>query len=406
MKDSFISSFKKKLTKILKTSLNAKNLTRAVNSYCISSLVYSFGIVKWSNTDLDSLDRLVRRMFTKFRILHPNSAVERLYISRRQGGRGLLNIKRLCQNQINNMKKYFLENSDTFISKLLSLDKSYTPLKLSKINSVYSISTENDDKISWKSKALHGRYPTELEKHNRDKPASLKFLDCGYLHSETEGFIVAIQDKVINTNNYKKHIIKSQETDLCRRCHKPGETIEHITASCSELANNAYLRRHNSIAAAIHQELALKEQLIDCYKPYYKYIPMAVIENSRHVLYWDRSIITDKTVDHNRPDIVLIDKVNKRGILVDIAVPLTHNLEETEKTKISKYQNLAYDMKNIWKLNSIKIIPLVMSVEGVVTRNFKQNLEIIGIKQNFSMLLQKICILHTCQIVRTFLSTD
>lgn len=406
MKNHFTSHFKQKLTKILKTSLDSKNLIKAINNYAVSSLIHTFGILKWSNTDLDSLDRLTRKMLSKFRNLHPNSAVERLYISRKQGGRGLLNIKKLCLNQINYMKKYFSSQCDTIIFKLLSLDKSFTPLKLAEINEYHSIHSENDDINSWQRKTLHGRYPTEIQKENIDKQMSLKFLTCGYLHSETEGFIIAIQDKVISTNNYKKHIIKSQSTDLCRKCHKPGETIEHITAGCPELANNAYLGRHNGIAAAVHQELAIREQLIEGYKPYYKYLPEAVIENSSRLLYWDRSIITDKPVPHNRPDIVYIDKLGRQGLLVDIAVPLTHNLEETEKFKIAKYQDLAEEMKRIWKLNVIKIIPLVISVEGVVTTNFKQNLALLGIPQNFCILLQKICLLDTCRIVRKFLNTD
>lgn len=405
IKGKQISSFQQKLSKVLKTSLDARNLIKAINTYAISSLNYSFGVVKWSKTDLDSLDRIVRTMLTKFRALHPNSAVERLYISRKLGGRGLLNIKNLCLNRVDNMKKYFFQSKDPLILKLMKLDK-YSVLKLSQTVNLQDMSSKISNLDSWRNKILHGRYPAELDKDNIDKVSSVDFLVRGYLHPETEGFMVAIQDKVISTNNYKRHIIKSQTTDLCRRCKKPGETIEHVTAGCSELANNAYLGRHNSIAAMVHQELALKEGLIENYIPYYKYNPLAVLQNSRNVLYWDRTIITDKPVAHNRPDIVLIDELNKQGLLIDIAVPLTHNLEETEKTKLIKYQDLAVEIKNVWKLKKVTVIPLVISVEGVITKNFKKNLELLGIKQNFSFLLQKTCILHTCRIVRQFLNAE
>jgi hypothetical protein len=43
---------------------------------------------------------------------------------------------------------------------------------------------------------------------------------------ETDGFIFAIQDRVINTRNYKKHICGLQSIiDKCRICGTEGETI-------------------------------------------------------------------------------------------------------------------------------------------------------------------------------------
>jgi hypothetical protein len=41
------------------------------------------------------------------------------------------------------------------------------------------------------------------------------------------------------------------------------------------------------------------------------------------ILYWDKSIVTDKTVDFKRPDIVPKDRENKTTLVIDIAVPLT-----------------------------------------------------------------------------------
>nr|CAI5868751.1 unnamed protein product [Callosobruchus analis] len=51
------------------------------------------------------------------------------------------------------------------------------------------------------------------------------------------------------------------------------------------------------------------------------------------------------TVDYNRPDIVLVDKVNAEGIIVAIAIPLRHNVRKTEEQKVSKYQNVACNVK-------------------------------------------------------------
>jgi hypothetical protein len=54
------------------------------------------------------------------------------------------------------------------------------------------------------------------------------------------------------------------------------------------------------------------------------------------ILYWDRSGITDKTVNVNRPDIVQIDREIKTAFAMDIAVPLNHYIPKTEAQKITK----------------------------------------------------------------------
>ena len=52
--------------------------------------------------------------------------------------------------------------------------------------------------------------------------------------------------------------------------------------------------------------------------------------NNNNNLYWDRSILTDRTVDFNKLDIVLIDRENKTALVIDIADSFTHKLPKTE----------------------------------------------------------------------------
>jgi len=94
------------------------------------------------------------------------------------------------------------------------------------------------------------------------------------------GLLTTIQDQVILTRNYKKYILKQPDTDeLCRRCGKESETIQHITAACEQLAPAEYVKRHEGLARIIHQKLAEAAELIDDESPYYKYTPANVLEN-------------------------------------------------------------------------------------------------------------------------------
>jgi len=94
-----------------------------------------------------------------------------------------------------------------------------------------------------------------------------------------------------------------------------------------------YVKRHDGLAKIIHQKLAEAVELIEDKSPYYKYTPASVLENENFKLYWNRSILTDKTIPLNRPDTTLMNKKTKNIFLIDIAVPNTHNLAKTITNK-------------------------------------------------------------------------
>jgi hypothetical protein len=120
------------------------------------------------------------------------------------------------------------------------------------------------------------------------------------LFAETEGFLTAIQDHVTHTRNYRKYILKLPNTDeLCRRCRKESETIQHIIAACEQLASTEYVNRHGGVAKVIHQKLAEAAELTADKSPHYQYTPANVLENDNFKLYWNRSILTDKTIPFN-----------------------------------------------------------------------------------------------------------
>lgn len=215
----------------------------------------------------------------------------------------------------------------------------YTPLNLADhtTQSNEKLTSKSDKVAAWALKSLHGRHLQQLNQPNVDKKASNAWLRRGELFPETEGFMLAIQDQVIETRNYQKYIIKKLPSDSCRKCNSAPETIQHITGACKAITQTDYKFRHDQVAKIIHQKLAQKHKLINVELPYYKYTPETVIENDTHKLYYDRTILTDKTIHFNRPDISLIDKKNQTAMIIDIAIPNTHNLRNTISEKLSKY---------------------------------------------------------------------
>jgi hypothetical protein len=133
IKENLEKQFYLRIKSILKSKLNGNNLIKAVNTYAVPLLTYSFGVIKWSKTNLQNINIQTRVLFTKFCKHHPKSAIERFNLPRENGGRGFSNLEILQHNQIASLKNYFLNRArdNTFFSALVSADKGYTPLNLS-----------------------------------------------------------------------------------------------------------------------------------------------------------------------------------------------------------------------------------------------------------------------------------
>jgi lipopolysaccharide export system protein LptC len=127
-----------------------------------------------------------------------------------------------------------------------------------------------------------------------------------------------------------------------------AETIEHVISGCTAIANTDCLRRHDNVAKIIHQHLAEKYKLISDHVPYYKYDPANMIDNNEVKIYWDREICTDVKINANRPDLILYNEEKSEVTITDVVIPLTSDIQKTYTTKISKYNELAQEIKKMW----------------------------------------------------------
>lgn len=223
---------------------------------------------------------------------------------------------------------------------------------------------------------------------------------------ETEGSLLAIQDQVIPTRNYLKYIAKDPtvEDDRCRYGCQTSETIQHITGGCQTFASTEYKERHDAVAKILHQELALKLQLLQKEKTqHYKYTPEPVLENDDFRLYWDRTILTDQTVAHNRPDLVLVDKKTKKTTLIEVAIPNTSNLIPKHAEKIAKYRELEVRLQRQWQMNTVATVPIIIGSTGVIPKNMVKYIRELGLDQHLYRELQKAVLLATARTVRKFL---
>ena len=96
----------RRVRSILSSELNARNRIDAINSLALPAVTYSFTIINWSLTEIKKVDTKIRKLLTMHRMHHPKSDVNRLYLPRKEGGRGLVQLELSLKTSIIGMDTY------------------------------------------------------------------------------------------------------------------------------------------------------------------------------------------------------------------------------------------------------------------------------------------------------------
>ena len=126
------------------------------------------------------------------------------------------------------------------------------------------------------------------------------------------------------------------------------------------------------------------------------------MENAEIKLLWDINIQSGNLIDARRPDLIVINKKEQKGIIIDIAVPADVRVKEKEKEKVEKYQDLKKEIKRLWKLGNVEIVPVVVGALGSVSAEFERWMGKLGITCNVGVI-QKSVLLRTTRILRKLL---
>ena len=89
---------------------------------------------------------------------------------------------------------------------------------------------------------------------------------------------------------------------------------------------------------------------------------------------WDFSIQIDHVIEARKPDLVVVDKKRRTYKIIDFAVPGDSGIEEKEKEKIEKYQDLRRELQKICNMR-VKIKPLVVGSLGEMPKLFSNRLK-------------------------------
>ena len=220
---------------------------------------------------------------TMHKALHPRDEVDRLYVSRKEGGRWLTSIEDSVDASIQRLEDYIQKHDGGLITTIRN-----------ETNSTIDNGMTITRKQKWEGKQICGRFKRLINNISHDK--TWTWLRKGNFKRETESLLIAAQNNPIRTNHIKAGIVKTQQNSKCRLCSDRDETINHIISECSKLAQKEYKTRHNWVGKVIYWEMCKKFKF-DHTKKWYMHNPAPVQ--------------TDHLITARRPDLILFNKKKK-----------------------------------------------------------------------------------------------
>lgn len=108
---------------------------------------------------------------------------------------------------------------------------------------------------------------------------------------------------------------------MCRLCDKAPESVAHVLAGCTALAQNKYTTRHNAALKILFFEILQDLGLVDSVPPWYSPLkPKPGYKSNNAQAFWDVPLFAEhQEVRANRVDARIINHVSKRVITLEMS---------------------------------------------------------------------------------------
>ena len=158
MKNKIQKEYLRRTRKLLETKFNSRNLIKGINIWAVSLVRYSGPFFKWTGDELRQMDQRTRKLMTIHKALHPRDDVDRLYVSRKEGGRGLASIEDSVDASIQRLEDYIEKHEGGLI----------TAIRNNTVNTIDNRMTKTR-KQKWEDKQLQGGFKRLINNISHDK---------------------------------------------------------------------------------------------------------------------------------------------------------------------------------------------------------------------------------------------
>jgi hypothetical protein len=201
-----------------------------------------------------------------YKMHHPKADIDRLYVKRKEGRRGLVQVEAAYTAEIINIAGYLNTKykADQFVN-IVKNHESTQPNMKSIIKSAAKITEELNQldgksdtkqdgiqhtkarlgevlKKKWKNKAIHGQYIRNIDRQLINEEDMFLWLTKADLKAETESSIVAAQDQALQMKYYTTKILHTHTDGKCRLRQHSDKTIDHIISACPILEKEQYIK--------------------------------------------------------------------------------------------------------------------------------------------------------------------
>ena len=404
MKEKVRKEYLRRVKLVAGSKLSGGNLIKAVNVWAVSVVRYTAGILDWTEIEMDAMDVKTRKILTMNGAFHAKSSVDRLYMKRNVGGRGLIGVRFCIESEVRGLKEY-VEGSEEWMLKAAAESLNFGfKVKETKKEYVAKVVQDRKDRLWTEKEKTHGKFWKTVGDVGGSE-RTWQWLRGGHLRKGIEGYICAAQERVLNTRQYRVDTLKIPGNKMCRLCHNFPENVEHLTAGCGKLAQVEYRRRHDKMGLRVYWELLGKYG----FKRKDRWWEESVVrgevrrsEDGKVEIWWDRPVNTTQQLDHNKSDVVVIDWGKKDCLIVEFCVPFDGNVATREGGKVDRYVPLSLEMARMYKLR-VKVVSVVVGALGTVTKDIEEAMTAMGIPDVVGGL-QTTAVVATAAILRKVLT--
>ena len=106
IKEKLKKRYLRRTRKPSETKLYSRNLVKGINNWAILLVRYSGPFLKRTKEELQQINQRTRKPMTKHKALHPRDDVERLYVPRKEGRRGLASTEDIIDASIQRLEDH------------------------------------------------------------------------------------------------------------------------------------------------------------------------------------------------------------------------------------------------------------------------------------------------------------
>ena len=188
MKELVKKEYLRRVKAVAKSRLYAGNLIKGINAWAVSVARYSAGILEWTDKELKALDTRTRKLMTMSGAFHMKSSVPRLYLKRKEGGRGLISVFDCVRGEECGLFEYVKGSTEEMLKVVAE------ELELGENKLEYKKRVDLERKEDLNLKRWHGKFLKDVRAVADDR--SWQWVRGGYLAKSTEAFVLLHRNKL------------------------------------------------------------------------------------------------------------------------------------------------------------------------------------------------------------------